>query len=406
MGTNEIKDMTIEYISKSLKRTNSYDMALRNLRKLSLYFKEIKYIPTQDDCVLLIKSNAILNYLLELIVNKTLNDKENNDLTSISNDEIVNLFITCYCMINNIDLMDSIDDLDFEKAIELDDSVKYIDIEKLYMQEIKKPLLTPEEERSLLERIAQGDERAKTTFIERNLRLVVKIAYKNINRGVPFLDLVQEGNIGLLKALERFDYTKGFKFSTYATWWIKQSINRTIADTSRNIRIPVHVYEDLGKFRKAKLSLEKRLGYTPSITEIAEELGIKEEKAKKLSSLLDDTISFDTPIGDDGTILADFIPSSEESLEDQVLSSILSEDIKNAIKECYLDAREIIVLTKRFGLDGNQPETLENLAKELGITRERVRQIEIKVIKKLRRSEGFNNIAEGMGYKKNIKWYY
>ncbi len=255
----------------------------------------------------------------------------------------------------------------------------------MYLKEIGKvPLLTAEEEVELAKRMEQGDEEAKKQLIEANLRLVVSIAKRYVGRGMLFLDLIQEGNLGLIKAVEKFDYRKGYKFSTYATWWIRQAITRAIADQARTIRIPVHMVETINKMVRVSRQLVQEKGRDPLPEEIAEEMGITEEKVREIMKIAQDPVSLETPIGEEeDSHLGDFIPD-EEALApaDAAAYILLKEQLVDVLDT--LTPREEKVLRLRFGLDDGRARTLEEVGKEFDVTRERIRQIEAKALRKLR----------------------
>ncbi len=272
--------------------------------------------------------------------------------------------------------------------IEVTDAAKNIptdDPVRMYFKEIGKvPLLTAEEERELAIRIEQGDEEAKKKLCESNLRLVVSIARRYLNRGLSFLDLIQEGNLGLIKAVEKFDYTKGYKFSTYATWWIRQAITRSIADQARTIRIPVHMVETINKLIRISRQLLQEYGREPTSEEIAREMGISVEKVREIKKISQDPVSLETPIGEEeDSHLGDFIPDEDiPSPVDAAAYSMLQKQLREVLDT--LSEREKKVLILRFGLDDGRPRTLEEVGKEFNVTRERIRQIEAKALRKLR----------------------
>lgn len=265
------------------------------------------------------------------------------------------------------------------EGINVDDPVK------VYLKEIGQvPLLTSEEEIDLAQKMTLGDIFAKKRLSEANLRLVVSIAKRYVGRGMHFLDLIQEGNLGLIKAVEKFDYTRGFKFSTYATWWIRQAITRSIADQARTIRIPVHMVETINKVKKIKSQLLHANGHEATVSEISQILGISEDKVREIIKVAQEPLSLETPIGDEeDSHLSDFIPDDEiPAPEDMASRIVLKEQIGNVLDT--LTAREARVLQMRFGLLDGRSRTLEEVGREFNVTRERIRQIEAKALRKLR----------------------
>ncbi|MBR4879190.1 MAG: RNA polymerase sigma factor RpoD [Clostridia bacterium] len=264
-------------------------------------------------------------------------------------------------------------------GLPLDDPVR------MYLKEIGKvDLLSMDEEIKLAERILEGDEKAKKRLSEANLRLVVSIAKRYVGRGMLFLDLIQEGNLGLIKAVEKFDYTKGFKFSTYATWWIRQAITRAIADQARTIRIPVHMVETINKVIRVSRQLLQELGHDPSPEEIAEEMNMPVNKVREILKIAQEPVSLETPIGEEeDSHLGDFIPDNDAPEPSEVASfSLLKEQLVEVLST--LTPREEKVLRLRFGIEDGRTRTLEEVGKEFNVTRERIRQIEAKALRKLR----------------------
>lgn len=274
---------------------------------------------------------------------------------------------------------------DAADTIAVNDNAAMDDPVKVYLKEIGRiPLLTAEEEIELAIKISDDDEQAKKRLAEANLRLVVSIAKRYVGRGMQFLDLIQEGNLGLIKAVDKFDYTKGFKFSTYATWWIRQAITRAIADQARTIRIPVHMVETINKVKKANSQLLHLNGREPTPEEIAEYLEMSVEKVREILRVAQEPVSLETPIGEEeDSHLGDFIPDDDAlAPADAASMSLLKEQLAEVLKT--LTPREEKVLSLRFGLEDGNPKTLEEVGKEFNVTRERIRQIEAKALRKLR----------------------
>ena len=318
------------------------------------------------------KMDLVLEYLEKQkidIVNAEVGVDNAEDLI-LDNDDII---------LDDEDEVEIIDDVDVLEGVSTEDPVR------MYLKEIGNvPLLTTEQEVELAKRVEAGDEEAKKQLTEANLRLVVSIAKKYVGRGMPFLDLIQEGNMGLMKAVDKFDYTKGYKFSTYATWWIRQAITRGIADTGRTIRVPVHMVETINKTLRMTRTLLQELGREPTPEEVAERLNVSVSRVREVLKISRDPVSLDTPIAEeDDSHLGDFIEDdSALSPADSAAFSMLRAELATALES--LTDRERQVVKLRFGLEDGRARTLEEVGKEFNVTRERIRQIEAKALRKLR----------------------
>ena len=333
------------------------------------------------------KKRGILTY------NEIMDSLQGTDLTPEQIDDIyeklANMGIEVVQEITDLEPMDNAAlesppeeaevDLSIPEGVGIDDPVR------MYLKEIGRvPLLTPEEEVVLAKLMEEGEEEAKRRLAEANLRLVVSIAKRYVGRGMLFLDLIQEGNLGLIKAVEKFDYRKGYKFSTYATWWIRQAITRAIADQARTIRIPVHMVETINKLIRVQRQLLQELGREPSPDEIAKEMNISEEKVREIQKIAQEPVSLETPIGEEeDSHLGDFIEDHDARAPAEEASfTLLREQLDEVLKT--LTDREQRVLRLRFGLDDGRARTLEEVGQKFGVTRERIRQIEAKTLRKLR----------------------
>ena len=323
------------------------------------------------------KKNGVLTY------QEILDEVENIDLSPEQIEKIYEVLesmgIEVQGVANDVDIIEEEIDLSVPEGIAIDDPVR------MYLKEIGKvPLLSSEEEMELAKQIEEGSQYAKKKLAEANLRLVVSIAKRYVGRGMLFLDLIQEGNLGLIKAVEKFDYVKGFKFSTYATWWIRQAITRAIADQARTIRIPVHMVETINKLIRVSRQLLQELGRDPKPEEIAKEMDMTEDKVREIMKIAQDPVSLETPIGEEeDSHLGDFIPDDDAPAPAEAAAySLLKEQIEDVLGS--LNEREQKVLKLRFGLEDGRARTLEEVGKEFDVTRERIRQIEAKALRKLR----------------------
>lgn len=401
--------ITSNYINANVNYSNNYNLAQKSLDDIVSFFMDIGYFPNLDNLISLISNNEILNNVLNVIVQKNLKEIKQDKIDQLFDNEIFISFIEAYCILNEIGFED-IDEQEIseelllylekennqnQKCNEIDAESVYInDMVKIYLNEIRKPLLSSEEVIELFKKAKQGDKKAKNKIIERNLRLVVSIAKKYNVRGLEFLDLIQDGNIGLMKAFEKYDVSKECKFSTYATWWIRQTIIRGIYDKARSVRLPVHVNENLNEFRKSYEEIKKDMGLEPTVEDLAEVLNMDKTEILKLYQLMFDTVSLNTIINDDGNSeFGDFIPDLNSDVEVDIMTKDLNEDLINLLKNCRLSDRELDVLILRFGLVDDRIETLEKIGKKYNCSRERIRQIENKALEKIRRSPYIKQFA-------------
>ena len=371
-GNFEILD---QYINKDQVLSDSYNMLINRLKKISSFLKKIDYPLTLDICINLINNCAGLKILLNRIINIKEDLISKINLKEIFDDEIAELFIEGYCKINNIKVKNSIP---IRKKIE---SEYPEDLLGMYLLEIDKPLLSIEEERYLAYEKMLGNEEVKKEFIERNLRLVVSIAKRYKNRGLSMLDLIQEGNLGLIEAVNHYDVTKECRFSTYAKWWIRKGITTAIYNKGRMIRIPIHKQENLRKVISLKEKLEVTLNKEVTAKEITKTLNISLEEAIQLVNLFYDTTSLNEISDDDMTTIEDRIAYIDNDLDNAILKC----DLKYLLEKSNLTEKEINILTLRYGLDGNNPLTLTEIGNIYGVGRNYIGQVEKRVISKIRR---------------------
>ena len=372
MEREEFEKIIEELMIKAKVNNNSIDMG-----EVQTAVKDLSLTEEQMENFLLLLENKGVE-VTPVLDEDTLKKLEKGDEKEDSEDELLGLEDDDFTKDEEGEEID-LDAVDLLEGIGTEDPVR------MYLKEIGTvPLLTAEEEYSLAMKKQAGDEYAKQRLIEANLRLVVSIAKRYTGRGMSFLDLVQEGNLGLIKGVEKFDPEKGFKLSTYATWWIRQSVTRALADQARTIRVPVHMVETINKMSKMQRKLTLELGYEPSVKELAEHLDMTEEKVQEIMQIAREPASLETPIGEeDDSNLGDFVADANVlSPEGNVESVMLREHIDSLLDDLKERERQVIVL--RFGLEDGHPRTLEEVGKEFNVTRERIRQIEAKALRKLR----------------------
>lgn len=377
------------YINQEFSKNIDYDNAINSFNKLESFLELCNFILSTDIIEKLVSENILIMKLLNAIFEMDRDEIVNGKFDE-SYSELIVSFIEIYCKKNNIKI----------KEVEL----KYEDIgafasqdsTSIYLKEIQNyGRYSKEEELEIITKIKNGDIKARNEFLEQNLRLVVSIAKKYQGRNIPLIDLIQEGNIGLMKALDEFDINKGCKFSTYATNWITAFIRRYIADKGRNIRLPVNFYYEISNFMKIKNRLERELGREPNILELARKTGKDKDTILRYFAYLNDTKSLDDKVGEkEDTDFSYFIPSKDESLEKSVIKKDLSTRMSELLKECNLNEREIDVLSLRYGLNGIDVLTLEEIGQKYGVTRERIRQIETRALKKIRNSTYVKKFAD------------
>ena len=385
---DELIDDSPVFISDDKEDVETLDQIKKRFEKMAKTDKQISQEELLDATSHLDLTDEDINALIEHFKNKGidviseesdegLDDLEfnENDLNSGAMDDDADIFDEDFVSEGSEE--ESID-FDFD-SIAASDNIKVNDGVKMYLKEIGRvKLLNGDEEIELAKQILEGDQYAKDELIRANLRLVVSIAKRYVGRGMQLLDLIQEGNLGLIKAVEKFDYTKGFKFSTYATWWIRQAITRALADQARTIRVPVHMVETINKMARVQRQMTLELNREPSEEELAEKMGIAVEKVREVMKISQDPVSLDTPIGEeDDSHLGDFIEDKEVITPNEYASNeLLKNELQEILKE--LTPREAKVLQLRYGLEDNRPHTLEEVGKEFNVTRERIRQIEAK----------------------------
>ena len=389
--TNQI---LTEFINKKLIIHDKWEKNIEELRKLNSFL--IKYeIEENPELYYELLNNSTIYIMVENIVQTKLESINKIGFDVIDSNHNIQLLLEMYCETNQINYKSNYSEI-FTDEYDTNMEVKSIDGLGLYLSQIAKPLLTKEEEQRLFILKEQGDSFAREKLIEHNLQLVVHVAKAYTGKGLDILDLIQEGNLGLVNAIEHFDYRKGYKLSTYATWWIKQSVQRGIMNTVRPIRIPVHMCEKLSKYGIAKSKLEKLLLREPTRDEICAEMKISKHQLIELEKATQNIVSINTLVGNEGdsdTELGDLIASDDDTIEEQYINSSRLEELLHILDRINLTEREKQVIKLRYGLYDGKIKTLEEVGKEFNITRERVRQIEAKAIRKIRYSPHITKLA-------------
>lgn len=388
---NESIRILNNYIQITVKKTDDYNVIMKQIRALNSFLEKYNYVPTPEVLIELINKNENLNDLIKIIFLKNKDMIVSGDIEKLTDNNTLILLLEAYCLINNIEIKQS-----EENNIYYDDDLKLTDSVKIYLREIGEyPLLSIEQQRDLALKILEGDNKARELFINSNLRLVVNVARRYIGNGLTFLDLIQEGNLGLITAVDKYDVKKGFNFSTYAIWWIRQAITKAIEYKGRTIRIAAHVYEKVQLYKKVFRNLEIKLNREPTINEIADEMELSVSEVSDLQQLQIDVVSINAIIEDEKrTELEDFIVSTDESPEDIATKENMKHDINNLLISCNLKSRERDILILRYGLDGKEPMTLVEIGKIYNLTRERVRQIESNALKKIRKSNFVKRLVD------------
>ena len=411
------EQLFINYINKTFSESNELRKSISHLNKLGDIYEMFDSFPSKDFVIKLFNSNTNFAKSIIALVNKVYKKEENtvakDDIMKFTDSPLTMFLVEVYCELNQIQLLEPKDDLAYSETVDVDEDYFSDDPVRQYMRECGRiPLLGAEEEMELAKKVAAGEEGAKDKFIEHNLRLVISIAKRYVGRGMLFLDLIQEGNLGLIKAVEKYDLRKGFKFSTYATWWIRQAVTRAIADQARTIRIPVHMVETINKMLRVERELTSKLGREPTDNELAKALGITLEKLEQIKRVSQEPVSLSTPIskdGDEDSELQQFI-ESDEDVEDEVVDKrILKEVFEEIFDSGILTPREVYVIQTRFGLETGETQTLEEVGKKYNVTRERIRQIENKALRKLkspkckRKLEGYGGLPSDKRKQSEVK---
>lgn len=374
-----------DYINLNIRVSNDYKKNLESLNAIIDFFNKKNKVLSPDLIIELVKNNNIIKELLKKIILNNINDIKNNNFNSD-----LMLIIEVYCSLNGINI-ESNDNVQFdEKNLVISDNLK------IYLNEINKiSLLTKQEEELLFMKLKDGNKSIKNELVERNLKLVVSIAKKYVRPGIGLLDLIQEGNMGLMKAVDMFDITKGYKFSTYATWWIRQYVLKAMHETRRNIKLPLHTSEQVEKLKKITNELSLEYGREPTVNELSKRTGFSIEKIEELKKNYNDTASIDTYIDEEETTaLSEMLPSDEETIDEAVINNIMDYEFRQILENSTLTKRELEVIKLRYGFYDNEKKTLEFVGKIFNLSRQRVAQIEKDALKKLRKSKKILSYAE------------
>ncbi len=383
------------YINKKVVTVKSKEDAIKYFKKINTFLETYNFVPNPDLLIELVSKNSLFDKMIKLVFEGYRQIIMSGKAEYVFSNNFLLSVLDAYLMINGIEIEEGEELTNYNYD---DREYNLADSTSMYLREIGNiPLLTKEETIYLAEKIAKGDIEAKKQFVERNLKLVVSVAKKYINRGLPFQDLLQEGNIGLMNAVEKFDISKGYQFSTYATYWIRQGITRAIMDKSRIIRVPVHFYERLKAYRRSLSKLEDELNRTPTLNEIAEEMNLSISEVSLLNKYKDDTVSLNVFASDEeNTEIIDFVSGDEGTPEDIVIAKMFRYNVRSLLENVNLDSRERGILLLRHGFNGEKIMTLEEVSKKYNITRERVRQIEARAFWKIRRSKYIKDMADYM----------
>lgn len=375
----ESNDIINNYISFLLNKDSNNNMFL--LKKINEFFLNINVVLDIDYFLKLIKENNILDIAISKVIN-------NNEL--LKREDNIHMMLEAYSIIHNIDL----EEVENNEEL-LSNDVKIMDdIVGIYLREINGPLLTKEETNEIFKKIKEGDKVAENLFIERNLRLVVSIAKRYVLCGLAFEDLIQEGNIGLMTAVKKFDIEKGYCFSTYARWWIRQGILRAIKRDSRNIRLPYYKHEELNKLKRVKKQLENKLFREPTMEELAMEMNLEVDNIKDTLLLQNDTFSINYLVGDDKeTDLGEFIADDTELIDDAIINNIMHENVMELLNRCGLSQKQIYIIVSHYGLNETEPKTFEEIGKEFGVTKQCIDQMEKRAFREIRKSKCIEDFA-------------